>query len=329
MSLSNMVVFNREIPGLTIEMLAQMIDKFNAASGGAIALTAEGFEGDFIERSFFQALHTAQRRVDRYASNAAASATDLQQVKEAGVKIAGGFGPILFEPSQMTWMLQNEVDAIRVISTNMAEAIMADMLNTLISSAAAAFQNQAGAFVDMTAVSPAQTVTHFNLNKMHALFGDHSSSIVAHVMRGSTAHKLLGQNITNDSRLFQYGNVQVIDILGRLTVVTDAPGLYVDNSPGNDDEIVLGLTAGALTAYDPGDMIVNIETSNGKERIETTLQADYTFGASIKGYTWDTTTGGKSPTDAELATGSNWDLTVSDLKHSAGVCLVGDATLDA
>jgi len=84
--------------------------------------------------------------------------------------------------------------------------------------------------------------------------------------------------------------------------------------------------AGAATVSDGGDLITNIETSNGKERIETTFQADYTFGLGLKGYTWDEATGGKSPTDAELATGTNWDKVATDIKHTAGVIAIGDAS---
>ena len=92
-------------------------------------------------------------------------------------------------------------------------------------------------------------------------------------------------------------------------------------------EKVLSLVDGAAVVFDGGDVISNIETSNGKERIETTMQVDYTFGLGLKGYTWDETNGGKSPTDAELATGSNWDKVASDIKHTAGVIAVGSAAV--
>ena len=42
------------------------------------------------------------------------------------------------------------------------------------------------------------------------------------------------------------------------------------------------------------------------------------------GYSWDVANGGKSPTDAEIATGTNWDLYVTDVKNSAGVITIGD-----
>ena len=115
-------------------------------------------------------------------------------------------------------------------------------------------------------------------------------------------------------------------VLGKAVIITDAPALLQAHSPHNYEK-VLGLTSGAATVFDGSDMIANVETTNGKTRIETTMQVDYSFGLGLKGYTWDESNGGKSPTDAELATGSNWDKTATDIKNTAGVILVGDATV--
>jgi hypothetical protein len=325
MALSNMQVFNQYYQPAIIETLGQMIDKFNEASRGAIVLTPQGFDGDFLQRSFFTALHSARRRVDRYASNTAVNPTNLAQQKDSAVKVAGGFGPILFEPSQMGWLNKPTGEAIALISQNFAEAMLQDQLNTAIAALVAAISNQSAAKYDGLAVSPDLGISQVTLNRSHALFGDHSSSLVAQVMTGSVAHKLVGQNLTNSSNLFQAGNVTVLDILGKAVVVTDAPALYESVSPGADKEKVLSLVEGAAIVFDNNDMVTNIETSNGKERIETTFQADYTFGLALKGYTWDTGNGGKSPTDAELATGSNWDKTASDIKNTAGVVAIGSA----
>ena len=320
MSLSQMQVFNDYIMPATIETLGQMVDKFNAASNGSIRLTTDGFDGDFLQESFFQAIHTAQRRVDRYAAQATAAATDLTQLKHSSVKIAGGFGPIRFEPSQLTWLNKPTAEGIEVASRNFAEALMADQLNTAILALRSAIANQAAVTNDVSATAG---VTYAGMNNAHAKFGDRSSDIVANVMTGAVYHKFIGQNLANAAQLFQAGNVRVIDILGKAVVVTDAPALYVAGTPNK--EYVLGLAAGAAIVHDAGDLISNIETKNGQTRIETTMQVDYTFGLGLKGYTWDEANGGKSPSNAALGTGTNWDKVASDIKHTAGVVLVGDA----
>lgn len=320
MAQSNMVIFNKYVPETAVELLAQMVEKFNASSNGSILLTNQGFEGDFFERSFYSSLESAQRRVDRYATNGAASATSLAAVKEASVKVAGGFGPILFEPAQMAWMLKNEAEAINAISMNLAMAVMKDQLNSAIASAVGAISNQSTATNDVSATIG---LSHTALNDTDALFGDASQSIVARIMNGTAYHKLIGLNIANATDLFKSDTVRVVDILGKAVIVTDAPALYATGTPNKLK--VLSLVSGGVVVSDGGDIITNADTSNGKERIETTFQADYTFGLGLKGYTWDQANGGKSPTDAELATGTNWDKTASNIKHTAGVITIADA----
>lgn len=320
MSLSQMQVFNQYIMPATIETLDQMIQKFNAASNGSIRLTTQGFNGDFLQESFFAAIHSAQRRVDRYAANGAASATDLTQLKHSGVKVAGGFGPILFEPSQLTWLQKPTAEGIEVASRNFAEAMMQDQLNTAIAALVAAIENQADVTND---VSASAGLSYNAMNDAHAKFGDHSGNLVAQIMTGADYHKLIGANLTNTPQLFQAQNVRVVDILGKAVVVTDAPSLRETGTPNKNK--VLSLAEGAATVFDGSDVISNIETSNGKERIETTMQVDYTFGLSLKGYTWDEANGGKSPSDAAIATGSNWDKVATSFKHTAGVITVADS----
>jgi hypothetical protein len=236
--------------------------------------------------------------------------------------VAGGFGPVLFEPSQLTWLQKSPAEAVEVISRNLAEAVMKDQLNTAVAALVAAIENQGGATYDASALSPTQAITYKNINSSHALFGDMSATLVAEVMSGAVFHRLIGQNLDNSQRLFTAQGVTVVDILGKAVVVTDAPALTETASPNNLEK-VLSLGTGAAIVFDGSDMITNIQTVNGKERIETTFQADYTFGLKLKGYTWDTANGGKSPTDAELATGSNWDKTATSIKHTAGVIAVG------
>jgi hypothetical protein len=320
MSLSQMEVFNQYIMPATIETLGQMVDKFNTASGNAIRLTTEGFDGDFLQESFFAAIHSAQRRVDRYAAQATETATDLSQLKHSSVKVAGGFGPIRYEPSQLTWLNKPTAEGIEVASRNFAEALMQDQLNSAIAALVAAISNQTTATND---VSGSAGLSYTAMNNAHAKFGDRSGDLAAQIMTGAAYHKLVGANLTNTPQLFQAQNVRVVDILGKMVVVTDAPALYETGTPNVSK--VLSLVEGAAVVHDSNDIISNIQTNNGQSRIETTMQVDYTFGLGLKGYTWDETAGGKSPSDAELATGANWTKVATDIKHTAGVITLADA----
>lgn len=319
--LTHMQVFNKFYMPAIIETFGQKIEQFNEASAGAIVLTKEGFEGDFLQESFFSSLHSAQRRVDRYAANGTPSVTNLAQGKNSAVKIAGGFGPILWEPSQMTWLETPTARSVEVISRNFAEALLADQLNTSIAALVAALSNNAGVTND---VSATLGISYTAMNDTHAKFGDSSQQLIANVMNGTAYHKFIGQNIANTQNLFQAGNVTVTEVLGKRNIVTDAPALYAAGSPNKLR--VLALSSGAAVVSDGSDVITNIQTTNGKDRIETTFQADYSFGIKLKGYTWDEANGGKSPTDAEIATGTNWDKTATSNKATAGAILIGDAS---
>ena len=321
MALSQMQVFNEYIMPATIETLSQMVEKFNQASGGAIRLTTDGFTGDFLQESFFASLNAAQRRVDRYGANSAAAAIDLTELKHSSVKVAGGIGPVRFEPSQMTWLQRPTAQGVEVASRSFAGLMLKDQLNTAIAALVAAIANQTTATNDVSATGG---LTYAAMNGAHAKFGDHSGNLITDVMTGMAYHKLVAANLSNAQQLFQAGNVRVVDILGKLLVVTDAPSLFEAGTP--DKVKVLSLTDAAAIVSDGGDVVSNIETTNGNQRIETTLQVDYSFGVGIKGYAWDEATGGKSPTDAKLATGANWDKVATDIKHTAGVITIADAS---
>lgn len=319
MSLSQMQVFNEYIMPATIETLGQMIEKFNQASANSIRLTTEGFDGDFLQESFFAAIHSAQRRVDRYAAQGTPSPTDLTQLKHSSVKVAGGFGPIRYEPSQLTWLQKPTTEGIEVASRNFAEALLQDQLNTAILALVSAIGNNSAVVND---VSGGAALSYTAMNNAHAKFGDRSGDLVAQVMTGTAYHKLIGDNLTNTPQLFQAQNVRVVDILGKMVVVTDAPALTETGTP--DKYNVLSLVDSAAIVHDANDVISNIETVNGKTRIETTMQVDYTFGLGLKGYAWDEANGGKSPDDTDLGTGSNWDKVATDNKHTAGVLTIAD-----
>jgi len=323
MALSDMIVYSDLIVTATMEAYTEQAEAFNAASGGTIVLDSQAMQGDFRQESMFAKIDSsAFRRVDRYASNDAVAATQLSQIEDVVVKIASGYGPVEFEPSQMTYLQKNPEEAIANISRTLAEAILDDQLNMAIGAGVAAIGNVAALTNDISATAG---ISQSALNNTHALFGDASMRLTAQVMNGATYHKLIGEALTNTNTLFQAGNVTIVNILNKRVIVTDSPSLYLSGTPNK--AYVLNLVVGAIIVSDSGDLIVNIETSNGSQRLVTSFQSDSTYTMGLKGYAWDITNGGKSPLDAEILTGSNWDLYVSDNKNTAGALLISDADL--
>lgn len=322
MALSDMKVYNDDIVGTTIELLGQKTDQFNAASGGAIVLSTASWRGDFSRESFFNQIASAKRRVDRYAAIASQAATALTQGERVGVKVAGGFGPVLFEPAQMTWLNEDPASAIRAISEGFSDALLADQLNTAVGAAVAAVSGQTALVNDVSATAGLSLNV---LNNSHAKFGDQSQLLVTDIMTGAAYHTLVDKALTNANRLFVAGNVMVVDVLGKRYVISDIPALYEAGTTNKTK--VLSVVANGIIVDNASDIISNIDTSNGNTRIQTTWQADYSFGLKLKGYSWDVTNGGKSPLDAELFTATNWDKAVAENKHTLGTLAIADADL--
>lgn len=320
MALSDMKVYNDDIVGTTIELLGQKTDQFNAASGGAIVLSTASWRGDFSRESFFNQIASAKRRVDRYATITTQAATALTQGEHVGVKVAGGFGPVLFEPAQMTWLNEDPASAIRAISEGFSDALLADQLNTAVGAAVAAVSGQTALVNDVSADAGLSLNV---LNNSHAKFGDQSQLLVTDIMTGAAYHTLVDKALTNANQLFVAGNVMVVDVLGKRYVISDIPALYEAGSPNKTK--VLSVVANGIIVDNASDIISNIDTSNGNTRIQTTWQADYSFGLKLKGYSWDVTNGGKSPLDTELFTASNWDKAVAENKHTLGTLAIADA----
>ena len=322
MSLANMKVYDDEIYTTTIELLGQKLSAFNAASGGAIVLDSAAWLGNYSKEAFFSQLSGAQRRVDRNAVNGAQGATALAQSEMIGVKVAGGFGPVLFEPGQLTWLQESPDQAIEAISEGFADALLADQLNTSVGAAKAAVANIAALVNDVSATAG---VSQTAINGSHAKFGDMSMLLRADIMSGATYHKMVDASLANAERLFESTNVTVVSILGKVLVISDIPELYLAGTPNK--AFILTVVAGGIIVDNSSDIITHMDTSNGKERIETTWQADYSFGIKLKGYAWDVANGGASPVDAELFTGTNWDIAVSENKHTLGTLAIVNADL--
>ena len=323
MALANMQVYDEQIRLRTIELLGQDLQKFNAASAGTIVLDMGRWMGNYTRESFYASLAGAQRRVDRFAAQASAAETALSEKEVVGVKVAGGFGPVVFEPSQLTWLSSEPTEAINIIAQGFADALLADQLNTVVGCAVAAIENIAVLVNDVSALTAgAGALTQSVLNGSHAKFGDMSGMLRADIMTGAAFHKLIEKGLDNGERLFESSNVTVQSILGKTFVVSDIPALLEAGTPNKTK--VLSLVAGGAVVDNASDIITNLDTSNGQTRIETTWQADYSFGIKLKGYAWDIANGGASPEDAELFTGTNWDNVMTSIKHTAGTLAIAD-----
>lgn len=323
MALSDLAVYSEYAYAAMTEVLAQQVEMFNAASGGALVLQGSAFQGDFSDVAFFQKISGLVRRRNAYGSGAVAEKV-LEHLVDTMVKIAAGTPPIRIDPGQFKWIQQNPEVAGAVLGQQLAKDVLADMLNSGLGIARVALGSVAAVTLNITGET-VKTVSPSVLNRGQALFGDAMSQLAAWVMHSKVLTDLYGNALANSEQLFNYGNVHIKrDPFGRLLVMTDSPNLFTVNTvpdPDETDYYTLGLVQGAVVIGQNNDWTANEETKNGDENITKTYQAEWSFQAGIKGFSWDKTAGGKSPNDAAILTATNWDQYATSHKDLAGVLI--------
>ena len=276
-------VFNKQTYAAMTETVAQDIEKFNEASQGAIQLINEPFGGDFNIEASFKAIAGIVRRRNAYGTGTVA-AKRLEQMLDVAVKVAAGTPPIEYEKQQYSWILQNPELAALTIGEQLAKARLADMLNAGILGASSAISGN----VNAVHGNGTDAASFRLLNKGAAKLGDRSSAIRAWIVHSTTMHNLFDNALANSENLFRYDGVNVVrDPFGRVFVVTDAPALVGDNT-GTAFYNTLGLVEGAVVVNDNNDFNAELVPSTGGENIKYTYQAEWTFGAGVKGYAWNT-----------------------------------------
>jgi hypothetical protein len=317
MALSDLAVFQEYVQTAMSETQDQQVDKFNGATRGGIILTSAAHQGDFSSTAIWAKISGLVRRRNSYGSGAVAQKT-LSQLVSTSVKVASGTPPIEINPGMFKWIQKSPEEAGVVIGKQLAEDNMADMLNVGIMGYRAAVGNVPQCFSDKSAAVCDLSA----LMSGAAKFGDRSQDIVAWLMHSKSSFDVYGQALANSERLFTFGNIQVMeDGFGRPLVVTDSPSLVVTDgvSAGVDSYYQLGLAGGGIIVEQGNEFTDNIQTTNGEENILRTYQAEWTYQLGMKGFTWDTTTGGKSPNNAALASAANWDRLSTSHKDLAGV----------
>jgi hypothetical protein len=318
MALSDLAVFSEYVYSSLSEVIAQQVELFNNASDGAIVLRSGAHQGDYSDVALWAKISGLVRRRNAYGSGTQA-AKDLQHLIDTMVKVAAGTPPVNIPPSMFSWIQQNQEEGGAVIGQQLAGDMLGDMLNTSIMAYVAALAGETDVTHDYSATGVADLKV---LNNGAAKFGDRANDLRAWVLHSKSMFDIFGAALTNTEILFNFGNVNVRqDGFGRPFVVTDSPAL-VNTTPNPDVYRTLGLVTGAIIVEQNGDFDDNIQTSNGDENIQRTYQAEWTYNLGIKGYSWDKTSGGKSPNDAALATANNWDRYATSHKDTAGVIIL-------
>lgn len=319
MALSDLAIFNEYAYSAMTEVMDQQIALFNAASQGTVVLSNAANQGDYNEQVMFGKIANLIRRRDP-TSTVDLTTKSLAHITDRSVKVAAGHEPVDISPSQFLWIMQNPETAGAAAGQQVATGMLQDYLNAGLRAASGALLNNTNVVRSVYNSTTPVTMAPVHFAEAAAKFGDRSGNIAAWVMHSKPMHDLWTNAIANSERLFTYGTVSIMrDPFGRVFIMTDSPSL-VSTDPVKKYR-TLGLVPGAVDIQQNPDYIANIDTSNGKENIQRTMQAEWSFNVGLLGYAWDKANGGAYPTDTELGTGTNWDKYVTSDKDTAGVLL--------
>jgi hypothetical protein len=101
-------------------------------------------------------------------------------------------------------------------------------------------------------------------------------------------------------------------------ITDDASLLKTATTP--DTYVTLGLVSGGVRVQansEPDELFFG--QISGLESIVYRYQYEFAYNVGVKGFEWDVSNGGANPTDANLATSTNWDKVASDNKSLAGI----------
>lgn len=308
-------VFNAFVLGSYLEVISQQIELFNGATQGGIILRTAHNIGDFKDEASYKRIAGLVRRRNAYGSGAV-TAINIDQILATSVKVAAGTPPVNLPESLLAWIGRNPKEAGAVVGKQMAEDAMADMLNTAILAATAALSGVAAVVYDGTAAVSSLSVLNTGASK----FGDRADSLKCWLSHSKPVFDIYGAALSNANNLFTFGTVKVIsDGFGRPIVVTDSPSLTYTSS--GTKYRTLGLVEGGIVIEQNDDFRSAALPVIGEENLNSVMQAEWSFQLAMKGFGWDKTNGGASPTDAALATGSNWDQYATSNKDLPGVLI--------
>lgn len=308
--LSDLAVFTEYAYSAATQVVAQQVALFNEAAQGTFILRPANHSGDFDETAFWKRLQGLVRRRNAYGTGNIPQIS-FAMIIENMVKIGAGTPTIDLSPGQFKWINEDPSTRGAAMGQQLGQDMVRDMFNTGLGGLVASHSQVTGLVVDKTADGDGKlALTHFNAAQ--AKYGDRWRDLQAWVMHSTAMFGLFDKVLTNDQRLFTFQDLNIVrDPFGRIFIVSDAPGLLI---PAGTDPVAnpatvltLGVKPGAVVVDQNDDFTDNFQTTNGKENIQTTYQAEWSYNLGVRGFAWDKTNGGKSPTDAALLSGANWD----------------------
>jgi len=316
---SDFQIYHEQFIGGFVETIQQNVDGFNESSAGALRLAVDGHLGDYNRESFYDVISGLITRRDT-SSNATVTDTPITTDEFIGVKRNYKAGPVAQSLDAWRKIGKDQGEMSFVLGQQMAMALPQTMLEACIM----ALEGKLDAVAALEHDATDGTLATTDLVSGLAKAGDKANGIVAWVSHSKPYFDLLGNQISN--AIYRADGVMIMEgtpaTLGRPVFLTDSASLVETDgvSSGVDAYSTLALFAGAAscTVSEPPTAVMDLVTGN--ENITYRYQAEGAYTVQLRGCEWNTGSGA-NPTDAALATGSNWTTQVADNKLLPGAIL--------
>lgn len=318
-------IYQPQMQGAFIETLQQEINGFNAAGAGALRFVTRQLKGQYEQEAFFDEVSSIARRDPSAESSSTVAPTKLTQDEFVGVKLNRRNGPYEWNISAAKMAGFDPGRFSVAVGEQTAVAVPKEILDRAL----AALEAKLDAVAALEHSIVATTLDLAALNQGASKFGDAARNIRLWVMHSKPWFDLLGDQITSTESVYAsdtFGG-QIFSgtpaTLGRPVFVTDSPSLISEadgSSSGAPIYSTLGLTVGAaqIDMTEPPFAVAE-GPRTGSENLYITWQAEYSYNLKLRGCAWDTSGGGANPTNATVATGSNWLTKVASNKLLPGV----------
>lgn len=316
---SQFVIYDEQFYAGRVERLEQNIRAFNENSRGCIELRSNFHEGDFSQESFFQKGNHVYDRDPTSISAQTATGLAMDEVKSP--KVNKGY---LIESTLDSFkkLGRDDREMSYVLGQQLGDEIMQKYLNTAMYTLLGGFSVSAVASQLVYTGLSASSITSIGLNSGLRLFGDAAERIQMWVMHSKVYRDLVENQITEKllevtAGVLYGGNPATYN---RPVLVMDNPALISAGSStaSSADDVyhTFGLTRSAVTIEESEESSVLAETVGGKHNIIARLQGEFAYTVKMKGMSFSAAA---NPSDATLATGTNWSKKFADKKSLMGI----------
>jgi hypothetical protein len=329
------LIYPELVHGGIVETLVQETGLFNAGSRNAIRLVTNRQRGDYSQESFWGLISNLVSRRDPNSSSGATSLV-VPKAELISIKVNRKVGPI--DQTLDSFRKLGQGDQLEALSfllgTQIAKAMLVDQLDSALRAVTAAISGQSGLVRDISiGGSPAagRTLTTTDLVDALAKMGDAANRITCWVMHSKQYFDLVKYQINPANNGDPVANTVVMAAspltLNRPVLVTDSAALqYADTDASpitTTNYFVAGLVQDSVVVEDSEDELMYSDVITGLENIVVRLQGEFAYNLGVKGFKFNLGSSPMAinPTNAQLASSSNWTKAMTSNKDLAGVLL--------